>query len=259
MLQYLKIQESKIEIDGHSINYIKEGIGDHHVLCFPGALGTIWSDFKPQVENLDKDKFCVIAFDPPGYGFSRPPDKSFGTDFYEKDAEIAYKLMKKLGIKKFSLLGWSDGGISSIILSANYPDSVKKLVIWGANSYILPEEINTYEKLRDISKWSDKMKAPLIKLYGEDGLKTLWNNWCDTLIEIAKKGGNICKNKLDYIQCPTFILHGSKDPMIAGEHPEFLLKNIKNAKIKIFPEGKHNIHLRYADEFNKAVTQFLLE
>jgi hypothetical protein len=32
-----------------------------------------------------------------------------------------------------------------MIISAKYPDAVDKLVIWGANAYILPEEIKSYE------------------------------------------------------------------------------------------------------------------
>lgn len=52
---------------------------------------------------------------------------------------------QKLGFNKFSLLGWSDGGISSMILAGKYPQSVEKLVIWGANAYVLQEDINSYE------------------------------------------------------------------------------------------------------------------
>lgn len=84
----------QIDIKGQTINFIKTGTGENAVLCFPGALGTIWSDFKPQIENLDKSKFTVVAFDPPGYGYSRPPSRNFSADFYEKDADAAYNLMK---------------------------------------------------------------------------------------------------------------------------------------------------------------------
>ena len=44
--------------------------------------------------------------------------------------------MKALSFKKFSVLGWSDGGVSATILAALYPDSVQKLVIWGSNAYV---------------------------------------------------------------------------------------------------------------------------
>ncbi|KAJ8960632.1 hypothetical protein NQ318_013924 [Aromia moschata] len=253
-----KAQEHKIKVKGQTINYLSVGNGDHKLLCFPGALGTIWSDFKPQIEGLDRSKFTVIVWDPPGYGLSRPPSRRFDTKFYETDAESAYAFMKQLGVQCFSLLGWSDGGISSMILAAKYPEVVEKLVIWGANSYVLPEEIKSYEKIRDVSKWSEKMRAPLVALYSEKGLQDMWNDWCDALVEIQKNGGGICNDRLGKIRCPTLILHGDKDPMVAEEHPDYLFSNIKMAKLHRFPEGKHNIHLRYAKEFNEIVTDFLL-
>ncbi|CAG9772480.1 unnamed protein product [Ceutorhynchus assimilis] len=251
--------ELKTVVKGQTINYLKTGQGAHNVLCFPGALGTIWSDFKPQIEGLDKNKFTVLAWDPPGCGFSRPPNRVFNTKFYENDADAAHDFMQAIGIEKFSLLGWSDGGISSIILAAKYPKIVDKLVVWGANCYIIPEDIEAFEKIRDISEWSDRIKIPLVKLYTEAGLQKMWTDWCDTMQDLYKEGGgNICKNSLKDINCPTLILHGNKDPMVAPEHPLYLLDNIKNAKIHRYPEGKHNIHLKYAEDFNKVISDFIL-
>lgn len=86
--------ETTVNVNGQTINYVKVGSGDRILLCFPGALGTIWSDFKPQVEKLDKNKFTVIAWDPPGYGGSRPPKRLFNSDFYHKDADVAHDFLK---------------------------------------------------------------------------------------------------------------------------------------------------------------------
>lgn len=60
----------------------------------PGALGTIWTGFRPQIKGFDKEKFTLVVWDPPGYGKSRPPNKEFTADFYEKDADCAYEFMK---------------------------------------------------------------------------------------------------------------------------------------------------------------------
>lgn len=85
-------------------------------------------------------------------------------------------------------------------------------------------------ELKDTSKWSEKMKAPLITLYSEKGLKDMWTAWCNVLLEISNTGGDICKDCLTKIECPTFILNGDKDPMIAPEHPGYLLSNIKKSQ-----------------------------
>ncbi|KAJ8955094.1 hypothetical protein NQ314_006977 [Rhamnusium bicolor] len=88
-------------------------------------------------------------------------------------------------------------------------------------------------KIRDISKWSEKMSAPLVALYTEKGLQTMWDSWCDTLTDIHKSGGDICKHCLEDIKCPTLILHGDKDPMVAAEHPDYLSSHIRNAKLRL--------------------------
>lgn len=49
-----------------------------------------------------------------------------------------------LNIPKYSVLGWSDGGTTSFIHAAKYPDSIIKLVAWGTNSFILPHELDWY-------------------------------------------------------------------------------------------------------------------
>lgn len=132
-----------------NINYISSGNGDETILLMPGALGSAWTDFKPQIENLPKllKNYRIIAWDPPGYGCSIPPKRTFGSDFFRKDAEIAHSLMENLGAKKYSILGWSDGGITAMIVAANNQKSVEKLVFWGSNSYIVPDEIKIYESI----------------------------------------------------------------------------------------------------------------
>ncbi|KAG0444387.1 hypothetical protein HPB47_013853 [Ixodes persulcatus] len=52
------------------------------------------TDFSPQLEKLDRKQFTLVAWDPPGYGFSRPPERTFPVDFYHRDARVVAQLMK---------------------------------------------------------------------------------------------------------------------------------------------------------------------
>lgn len=253
-------EENKINVNGININYARVGTGEHPVLLLPGAVGSIWTDFKPQMEKLNREKFTVIGWDPPGYGKSRPPARDFPEDFFEQDAGWAHDLMKGLGYDKFSLIGWSDGGITSLILAATYPEAIRKMVAVAANAYIMPEEEEIYKKYRNIDSWSEKMKAPMIDLYGEEYFRTTWSNWVDAILKIAKrKNGNLCRELLPKIHCPTLIVQGTKDPMVHSDHPLYLQKHITSAKLHMFENGAHNLHLRYSDEFNTLVTNFLTD
>jgi len=58
-------------------------------------------------------------------------------------------LFQALDLPKFSVLGWSDGGITGIFLAAKYPRNVRKMAIWGANAYITDEEALIYKSKFD--------------------------------------------------------------------------------------------------------------
>ncbi|XP_035440548.2 valacyclovir hydrolase [Spodoptera frugiperda] len=253
-------KEDKIKIKDGVINYVKVGNGAHHALFLPGALGTIWTEGKPQIEGFNRDKFTLVVWDPPGYGKSRPPEKVFSTDFYERDADAAYEFMKALKIPKYSLLGFSDGGVTSLIHAAKYPDAVNKLVVWGANSFVLPNEVEMYKKIRDINSWSKRMREPLIEIYGEELFAKYWAEWVDGMEALYKtKDGNICAEMLKNIKCPTFILYGQKDPLVDSVHASHLHTHIDGSRIHLYPEGKHHVHLKYAEDFNQRVQEFLLK
>lgn len=87
-----------ITVNGQQINYLKTGNGSHSILCLPGAVGTIWTDFKPQIQGLNKNIFTIVVWDPPGYGKSHPPKRKFTTDFYERDADTAALFMEVINL-----------------------------------------------------------------------------------------------------------------------------------------------------------------
>lgn len=248
----------KLQVYDYTIHFETVGAGRLPVILLPGAIGSTRTDFTPQLEKLDRNKFSIIAWDPPGYGFSRPPDRTFPPDFYYRDAKVAAQLIKQLGYGKYSVIGWSDGGITGLVLAAMYPDRVEKLVAFGSQAYVTDIDIKLIEATRDISKWSDRMRAPMIAMYGEAYFQELWSNYCNFYNSImTKQQGDICCKDLAKIKCPTLIIHGEKDPLVPREHPIYLLNHLAKSKLYVMPEGKHNLHLRFADEFNKVVTEFI--
>ena len=73
-----------------------------------------------------------------------------------------------------------------------------------------------------------------------------------------RKDGNLCMEEVKRVQCSTLIVHGAKDGMHPQFHAEYLKENIKGSKLVIMEEGKHHLHLKYAQEFNQLTEQFLL-
>ena len=57
------------------------------------TIGSTRTDFAYQLDGLNHDNFTLISWDPPGYGFSRPPNRDWD-DFYRKDVRILSQLLK---------------------------------------------------------------------------------------------------------------------------------------------------------------------
>ena len=85
-----------ITIQGLKIHYEKLGVGSQAVLLLPGGLGSTRTDFDPQLRLMDKKKYTLVAWDAPGYGYSRPPDRNYdsGAQLYHQDAQLAAELMQ---------------------------------------------------------------------------------------------------------------------------------------------------------------------
>ena len=319
---------------------IDDGSTPVPLLCMPGALGTAETDFGPQLSPTASGLVgeaeggsgyrTVIAFDPRGYGRSRPPRREFHPEFYYEDAFDAASLMRGLGIDRFNVLGWSDGANAAVLLASEAcPGRVQSLTIVAGNAYNTREDVAGFEKTRDVaSNWSQRYRDALEPLYGDD-LQPMWDRFCDAmqhtvhddvLVDGAPFGapagggadgaggaggggpvGDVCLAAARRLRCPALIVHGMKDPMVREEHARWFRDNlgvdadwdgreaaaaldtvvpswggqtppaavplpvaripagVDPVQFFCFPDGKHNPHLRFADEFNGVVGKFLAE
>ncbi|KAL7984540.1 hypothetical protein Chor_003110 [Crotalus horridus] len=213
------ITSAKVEVNGVHLHYQQTGNGNHAVLLLPGMLGSGQTDFEPQLKNMNKEIFTIVAWDPRGYGKSIPPVRDYPLDYFERDAKDAVDLMqvKSIGAK-----------ISETAI-------------------------------RDVSKWSEKVRKPLEEMYGYEYLSKMCSAWVDGISQFTQKSdGDICQLLLTHIKCPTLIIHGEKDPLVPRFHAEYIHKRIKGSRLHFMPEGKHNLHLRFAEEFKKMVEEFLV-
>uniref|UniRef100_A0A2K5DB22 AB hydrolase-1 domain-containing protein n=1 Tax=Aotus nancymaae TaxID=37293 RepID=A0A2K5DB22_AOTNA len=216
------VTSAKVVVNGVHLHYQQAGEGDHAALLLPGMLGSGETDSGPQLTNLNKKLFKVVAWDPRGYGHSKPSDRYFPVEFFERDAKDAVDLMKALKFKKVSLLGWSDGGH------------------------------------RDVSKWRERTRKPLEALYRYDYFARTCEKWVDGISQFKHlPEGNICQHLLPQVQRPTLIVHGEKDPLVPRFHANFIHEHVKGSRLHLMPESKHNLHLRFAGEFNKLAEDFL--
>ena len=199
-----------------------------------------------------------MSFDLRGYGYSRPGNRFESPNYYATDSEDAHALMEALHFPTYSVLGWCNGGTAALLLAAMHPESVRNLVIWGARAYLTKEDTDRFEVFKDVSKWSQFYKIPLLKIYGESGLKEIASKCVDALNAIrCKTKGDICKNELSKIVCPTLIFHGAKDTLVSSHHPDYLQEHVTGSRLEVIQDGRHGIHLSHHQVFNEMIEEFL--
>ena len=82
----------------------------------------------------------------------------------------------------------------------------------------------------NLDNWSDKMKAPMMNLYGERYLQKMLTDWGHSVANYQKLGLDAdFKEAMTRVRCPALIIHGELDPVLGVDHAEFLNENIPNS------------------------------
>ena len=66
-----------------------------------------------------------------------------------------------LGYEKYSIMGWSDGGMTAMIVAGMAPHAVNNLIVWGSNAFITDKDREGISPMKDLNNWSERMKKPL--------------------------------------------------------------------------------------------------
>jgi len=176
-------EESTVEVNGTKVWFETLGSGPNVVLLLPGAIGTTRSDFTELIDSedeLDFDKFTVVAVDPPGHGRSRPPMRKYGKDVYNIDCEVYHQVMMHLNHDKYSVVGWSEGAKVALLMAIRYPTEVEALILTGITSYMSNRNITALKSIQSVDKWPKvKLENYLRSYASKEEIQKQWNRYLD--------------------------------------------------------------------------------
>ncbi|KAI1284941.1 Valacyclovir hydrolase [Halotydeus destructor] len=241
------------EVNGYRIHYEHVGSGPKVVLLLHGGMGSTRTDYSVLLDTMDRAKYTLVAWDAPGYGYSRPYERQFhlGAQLHQFDADLAAALMSQLGFHSYSVMGWSAGARTAVMLAAAHPVQVVKLVIWGVSARMTTKHKQFMADFVDVSNWSTAKAQKFQNVYGND-LQELWSRHVQYTLEL----NDVCTDHLKHIRCPTLVLHGDKD-FVQQEEVDFVINSIGDVQTHRFPDGRHDMHIQYTDEFNRVVDEFI--
>lgn len=219
-----------------------ETYGSGKPLLFIHGNGGSIAHFVHQLPYFSK-KYKVIVADSRSQGKSTDNGDSLS---YEMMADDYAALLTEMKIDSAYVIGWSDGGINSLLLAIRHPEKVAKMAITGANLW--PDSTAVYEDvaemiLPDYTSLKNKTDKNAFE-------KAVWK-----LMRLLVEEPNITVNDLKKITVPALVIGGDHD-VIKPEHTLLIAQSIAQSYLWILPNSGHSTPIIYKEEFNKKIDEF---
>jgi pimeloyl-ACP methyl ester carboxylesterase/predicted glycosyltransferase len=270
------VREGFVDADGVSIFWEEYGAGEQTLLCIPAWQIVHRRLFKMQIPYLAR-YFRVIVYDPPGNGRSGRPTTGFD---YDRSAAQALAVLDATGTARASLVCKSRSTWTGVILAAQHPDRVERLVLIGSALDDAPRGGAHFHTPRDRYEGWEKFNAhywranyrefvefffdeafpePHSTKQREDcvawGLETTPEILIATIDEA--RGKTPLPDLLAGVKKPTLIIHGTDDRIRPFAIAERVHRAIEGSTLEAFEGVGHGPGARHPVRTNLLLRDFL--
>ena len=237
--------------DGVKLYYEIYGQGEPLLMLHGGVFGYI-SEYEHLIPKL-AGRFQVICLATRGHGKSEIGHESFT---YLQRAEDARRLLLHLKISQATVLGFSDGGFAGLMLAAQYPELVTKLIAMGVGDKTDDSESEKYYYTSQslLAEYGDYFRG-LVKLMPEPDR---WDE-CLSFGNDLYNEHRLSTDTFAKIKCPVLIMNGDHDNNGNIDPVIRCYKSIPNAQLSIIPGCGHVIFYCNLPAVWKSMQKFLQE
>lgn len=219
--------------------------------------------FGPVIDAVLATGRMVVAIDSRAQGKSSRGGAPLS---YELMASDALAAMDALGVGRFHVMGFSDGGIEALLLARDEPKRVQSLLAIGANL--------TPEGVVEEDDWD---------IAGSAGALWAWADWLDAadgrdmdaslltpgatearttaeLLSLMLAEPHIEASSLSAVRCPSTVLVGEHDciaPWQTKEIVEGLRAGGSDVRLEVLPDCGHGIPKERPEELCRVVLELL--
>jgi len=267
-----------VEVDGVRLHYIDRGKGSPIVLIH--GNGSLVQDFTVSglVDALAQ-KYRVIAFDRPGYGYSERPRERAWTP--EAQAAVFVAACAELGIERPLVVGHSWGTLPAIAWALDYPDAVAGIALLSGYYYGTPRVDALLTGVAAMPVLGDLFTNTVLPLQtritGPLGLKMIFSPDAvpdrvknelpfglmlrpSQLHATAADSGQMplaaarLSARYADLKLPMAIVWGDGDKLVPGQgHSARLAKSRPHADAVMITEAGHMVHYTHLDRVERAI------
>jgi 3-oxoadipate enol-lactonase len=249
----------------NGVNLCYERFGSGAPLVLIHGLGERKEGWKFQ--HTFAEHFDLIIPDLRGFGETKCLEgQEITINTFAKDIVA---LLEHLEIKEAHICGFSMGGIISQEIYKIHPEKVKSIILANTIFYV-PKWL---EKL--LLFWKKKYENMTVEQYKSDAtlgclhvksdimiqnVMPIWSKHLNGFLEAWKACLQIDYRKtLKQINVPTLVIACQKDKVCRTYNQKIMNKLIPNSKIYMIKDAGHVGKIEKAEEFNRAILNFLLK
>lgn len=268
-----------ISVDGARLHYFEQGSGPA-VLLIHGSGVTAEDYIASGVFDQLSQRFRVVAFDRPGYGYSERPA---GADWTAPaHADLLDRACNALGIERAIVVAHSWGTLVALEMALKYPERVLGLVLVSGLYYPAPRVDSLLLALpalpvlgtlmrHTISPLAGRLVVPRMvrRMFEPDPVPETFLTAVplpmmlrpEQLRAAAEDAGRLVSTAVELhtryaeLQLPTIILAGAEDRIVNPDGQSTRLQaDIPGSRIEIIPNAGHMLHYSNSGHIVEAVS-----
>jgi pimeloyl-ACP methyl ester carboxylesterase len=236
-----------VEHDGARIWYSTYGSGAP-VILLHGGLGHS-GNWGYQVPALVTSGYRAVLIDSRGHGRSTRDARPFS---YELMASDVLAVMDALHLEKASLVGWSDGACTALILAAKAPSRIAGVFFFACN--MDPTGVNPIGPSPTLNRCFARHAKDYALL---SATPEHFKDFVEDVSLMQRTEPNYSAHDLAKISVPVAIVQSEHEEFIKREHAEYLAQSIPGAEFVVLNAVSHFAPLQRPEQFNTAMLAFV--
>lgn len=240
-------EQGYVENEGARIWYASYGSGPP-VILLHGGLGHS-GNWGYQAPALTSAGYRVVVMDSRGHGRSTRDARPYS---YELMASDVSSVMRALQLARVSLVGWSDGACTALVLASKNPAQVAGVFFFGCN--MDPSGAKEFVFTPIIGRCFNRHKQDYAHL---SATPDDFDDFSEAVGLMQRTQPNYSRQELAAIRVPVTIVHSEGDEFIQRDHAEYLAQSIPDAEFVLLRGVSHFAPLQRPEPFNRAILTFL--